>query len=237
MRAASDAKSLTEAVYATLRADVLTCRAMPGQRLKISDLCSALGANLSAVREALSRLAAEGLVVSEPQKGFYVAPVSMDDLKDLTRTRVDIESLCLRYAMDVRGVEWEARILSSTHRLAKTAEHVAGDEFRLNEDWVVAHAEFHEALVSACDSPWLLRLRATLYTQSERYRRLSKFVPRPRNLYEEHQEITDAVLSGDKEWALALLRKHLVLTGDLVTHLVSSDADPAGRPSDDGVAA
>src|SRR3954468_1853004 len=90
------AKSLTEAVVEALRADILTCRLLPGAKLKIGDLCTRFGVSLGAVREALSHLAAEGLVVAETQRGFQVAPVSAEDLADLTATRIDIEGLALR---------------------------------------------------------------------------------------------------------------------------------------------
>lgn len=69
---------------------------------------------------------------------------------------------------------------------------------RVSDGWAAAHGAFHLALVSACDSPWLLRLRALLYAQSERYRRLS--VPaalRAHNLDAEHRGLTDAALAHD----------------------------------------
>ncbi len=86
-------KSLTAKVFEAMRADILACRFAPGQRLKIGELCERFEVSLGAIREALSRLAAEGLVVSEAQKGFTVTPVSMADLADLTTTRVEIEGV------------------------------------------------------------------------------------------------------------------------------------------------
>ena len=94
-------QSLTQGTFEVLRADVLASRLRPGERLKINQLCDRLGVSLSAVREALSRLTAEGLVIAEPQRGFRVAPISVDELCDLTRVRIEIEAMCLRSA--VRG--------------------------------------------------------------------------------------------------------------------------------------
>ncbi len=98
-RAAGRPPSLTETVYETLRAEILACRLLPGRKLKIRELCGRFGVSLGAVREALSRLTAEGLVVAETQRSFQVAPVSAADLADLTRLRVDIEGLALRWAI------------------------------------------------------------------------------------------------------------------------------------------
>lgn len=223
------ARSLTEAAYMTLRADILACRLRPGQRLKINELCAGLGVSLSAVREALSRLSAEGLVISEAQKRFQVAPVSAADLEDLTRTRVEIETLCLRRAMAVRGIDWETGLVAAYHRLSRTPERAAGDERRVSEDWATAHADYHLALVAACDSPWLLRLRAMLYVQSERYRRLSvPLAERRRDLDGEHRRIMEAALAGDEALACRLLAEHFLTTMTLVRGL--AEAEDGGQP-------
>src|SRR5438132_9546483 len=94
-------QNLTQAAYEGLRADLLACRIPPGSRLKIQELCTRLSVSLGAIREALSRLTSEGLVVAEPQRGFRAAPISAEDLSDLTRTRIKIESLCLRRAIEL----------------------------------------------------------------------------------------------------------------------------------------
>src|ERR1700679_1227048 len=86
-------QTLFEGVYRQLRADILACRLRPGEKLQINALAEERGVSLSGVREPLSRLSAEGLVTAEPQRGFRVAPVSFEDLTDLTMTRIDIENL------------------------------------------------------------------------------------------------------------------------------------------------
>ena len=205
--------SLTHDAYERLRADLLACRLQPGSRLKIAGLCEALSVSLSAVREALSRLTAEGLVVAEPQRGFRVAPISAAELLDLTQVRTQIEGMCLERAMAAGNVGWEANLVAAFHRLSRTPEREPEDLQRMNEAWSVAHAAYHEALVSACDSPWLLRLRATLYAQSERYRRLSVPVTEiRRDLNLEHHAIMTAALARDAVRSKTLMAQHLELT-------------------------
>ena len=70
------ARNLTQGAYEGLRADLLACRVTPGSKLKIQDLCERFSVSLGAIREALSRLTSEGLVISEPQRGFRAAPIS-----------------------------------------------------------------------------------------------------------------------------------------------------------------
>ena len=207
------ATSFTQNTYERLRADLLACRLRPGARLKISDLCESLGVNLSAVREALSRLTSEGLVVAEPQRGFHVAPISADELRDLTAVRTDIEGTCLERAIAAGDVGWESQLVAAFHRLSRTSEREPADPQRMNEAWSAAHSAFHEALVGACDSPWLLRLRSILYAQSERYRRLSvPLAAVARDLNREHQGIMDAALARDAGQAKALMAQHVELT-------------------------
>ncbi len=212
-RDASRAVSLTQDAYQRLRADLLTCRLRPGTRLKINDLCQSLSVSLSAVREALSRLTSEGLVVAEPQRGFRATPISAAELSDITQVRVRIEWMCLEQAIARGDIAWEAELVAALHRLSRTPERDPQDPERMNDEWSLVHATFHEALVGACDSVWLLRLREILYVQSERYRRLSiPLAGVARDLAQEHQALTDAVLARDLPLARELLTRHIELT-------------------------
>ena len=212
-RSASTNSSLTQDAYERLRADLLACRLQPGTRLKINELCQSLSVSLSAVREALARLTSEGLVVAEPQRGFHVTPISAAELDDLTRVRVQIEGSCLERAIAVGDVGWESHLVAALHRLSRTPEREPGDPQRMSEEWSAAHAAFHQALVGACDSPWLLRLREMLYNQSERYRRLSvPLAEVARDLNGEHRVLVDAALARDAGRARGLMAQHLELT-------------------------
>ena len=217
MNRVSAAASITQDAYERLRADILSCRIRPGVRLRINELCQTLGVSLSAVREALARLTSEELVIAEPQRGFRAAPISADDLQDLTQIRVDIEGKCLERAIRAGSLEWESAVVAALHRLSRTPEREPSDPLRMNEAWSAAHHEFHEALVSACDSPWLLRLRRTLYAQSERYRRLSvPLAEGTRAIGAEHQAIMSAALARDGAEATALMARHLELTTEIL---------------------
>ena len=217
--------SLTQDAYERLRADLLACRLQPGARLRINDLCQTLSVSPSAVREALSRLTSEGLVVAEPQRGFHVAPISAAELRDLTDVRAQIEGLCLERAVAAGDVGWEAQLVAAFHRLSRTPEREPDDPQRMSEAWSAAHGAFHAALVRGCDSPWLLRLRETLYAQSERYRRLSvPMAGRVRDLGREHRAIMDAVLARDAGQAKALMAQHL----DRTTRVLLEQSWPAG---------
>ena len=230
-RIASAGSSLTQDAYERLRADLLACRLRPGARLRINELCQDLSVSLSAVREALARLTAEELVVAEPQRGFRVAPISADELRDLTAVRAQIEGLCLERAVAVGGIGWESQLVAAFHRLSRTPEREPEDPERMGEAWSTAHAAFHEALVAACDSPWLLRLRAILYAQSERYRRLSvPLAEVARDLNREHQDLMEAALARDAGRTRALMAQHVELT----TRVLLEQSWPADAPPASG---
>jgi DNA-binding GntR family transcriptional regulator len=207
------AQSLTEDVYLRLRADLLACRLRPGQKIKINDLSAVFSVSAGVVREALSRLSAEGLVTAEAQRGFRVPPIAARDLSDLSDARVEIECLCLRRAIAAGDVEWEARILAAYHRLSRVPEREPTDPKRLGDAYAAAHAAFHAALVDACDNPWLLKMRSLLFDLSERYRRLSVPMQNPRrDLDGEHRGIMEATLARDSALARRLLAEHLQRT-------------------------
>jgi len=213
--------SLTAEAFSRIRSEILACRLPPGQKLVIADLCQSFGFSLGAVREALSRLTSEGLVEAEPRKGFRVSPITETELRDITEVRITIECLCLENAIRNGDLGWETNIVATAFELSRTSLQAAGDPALVSEVWADAHRRFHAALVAACDSPWMLRLRDILFVQSERYRRVS--VPlnsRGRDLHAEHREIADAAVARDSTRACLALREHLQRTTRI---LIASD--------------
>lgn len=209
-------KTLAEEVYLRIRAGILNGRLLPGQRLKLVLLCEEHGASLSIVREALTRLAAERLVRSQPQQGFAVSSLSPAALRDMTFVRIQIESIALRRAIELGGIEWEAGIVAAHHVLANTPVHAEKDPKRLSEAYAAAHASFHFALTAACDSPLLLDYQRTLYDASEQYRRLSYLMRSERRGVRDkagdHRKLMEATVARDADRAIRLLTTHYEAT-------------------------
>jgi GntR family transcriptional regulator, carbon starvation induced regulator len=205
-----------DAAYAALHAEILSCRLPPGTKIVISEVASGLGLSPGAIREALSRLSAERMTIATAQKGYSVAEVSIEELIDLTRTRITIEKLCLRSAIERGDVEWETSIVAAYHRLHRIPL-VLDDPAVLNPAWAAAHTTFHAALASGCESPWLLTLRAMLYAQTERYRHLSVALAREgRDVDAEHGGILHACLDRKPDLACELIETHLTRTSDIL---------------------
>ena len=211
-------RTLTSAVLERLRADILSTKLVPGQKLHIAGLAKQFSVSLAAVREALSRLVADGLVQASDQRGFRVSPVSPADLADVTQTRIDIEGLALRRSIERGDQTWLTSVEKAFANLNAVPYRHPDEPGSHYEEWVVRHRVFHRTLVNACGSPWLLGFRDMLHEQSERYRRLSirRETGMIRNVEAEHAAIVHAVLGRDVENAVSALSVHFQTTMHLV---------------------
>lgn len=223
-------------VLQRMRLDIINCELKPGEKLRFEALKAMYNVSFSTLREALSRLAAENLVVSEGQRGFMVAPVSIADLNDLTDVRVLVEREALSKAIKNGDDRWEANILSTYHRMDKLQQRL-GREYYLSEEWSVVHGEFHLSLVGACNSPVLLEIRKKLFERAHRYRRMSsQFRPQWREKDVEHKQIADAALARDEALALKLIDRHIRETSEnVIEHAGHLFPDIAGSSSDKGL--
>ncbi|NVI96910.1 FCD domain-containing protein [Myxococcus sp. AM009] len=207
--------TLASAVVDRLRGDILDGVLPPGEKLRLEHLAPRYGVGRTPLREACCRLASEGLVTIVDQRGFRVAPISRADLLDLTRTRQQIEPLALRAAITLGDIAWEGEVTAALHRLQRRAP--ASGSGTLDDTWELEHARFHATLLSACGSPWLLKFHATLFDQTERYRRLAQAHGKARRSVEdEHAALVKATLARNAERACALLTEHIARTTELV---------------------
>lgn len=204
------APTLFEAAYQQLRRDIIEGRLRPGERLRVEHLKDRYAVSAGTLREALALLVSDRLVVAKGHRGFSVTPMSLEDLRDLTRTRVLLECESLRVSVARGTDEWEAALVGAFHRLARAEERLQADPASAFDEWESRNREFHEALVAACDSVWLRRLRTLLYHQTERYRRLSAVKgPPPVSVHAEHRAIFDAAIARDVPRAASALESHI----------------------------
>jgi DNA-binding GntR family transcriptional regulator len=218
-------RTLAIEVFARMRADILTARLPPDTKLRFEQLRKTYAVGLSPLREALSRLAENRLVVATGQRGFRVASVSSRDIMDIAMVRKVVDGMALRLSIINGDDVWEASVVAARHKvmlLEKSGKNVAEDI------WESRHREFHRTLVSACRSDCLLHLHAMLSDQFDRYRRLSaksRLPAAPRSLA--HQRILDAVLDRDADLAVKLLTDHI----DEATKLIVAGLTAAERTS------
>jgi DNA-binding GntR family transcriptional regulator len=204
---------LSQVAWQTLRSDIINGVLAPGARLRIAKLRESYGIGASPLREALSRLVADGFVHAWERRGFVVAPMSLAELRDLTNIRKLLEADALRSSLEAGDDEWEAGVLAAFHRLSKAHRRFAAKEEGAGDEWEALNEAFHEALVAACPSPYTLRFRRMAYTYAQRYRRIClSIVSVSRNSLEEHRELADVVVNRNVRKACALMDEHLEAT-------------------------
>lgn len=213
----SSPTTLVASAYERLRADVISGRWAPGQKLGIEALRDHYVTGATPVREALNRLAAEGWVLYLEQRGFAVAPVSEDALRELVQTRIWVETLALRKSMERKDAGWEESVVLALHRLSKTARSLSTEAYDENPEWESLHRAFHMALVGHCGSRWLTAFCEQLYEQAYRYRQLAvKRAYKYRNEFDEHRAVVDAILVADPDAACAALQAHYTKTTRII---------------------
>lgn len=214
--------TLSESAYERLKHDIIHGALAPGMRLAVKQLSDRYAIGASPIREALARLAGEGLVQVFGQRGFRVPPINLADLQDVTATRTLIECEALRQSIAAGDDHWESTVVASHYQLQKFEQGQAHD-FAL---WEHRNQSFHDALVAACPSPWLARLRITLYDQHRRYRFLSTQFAPSRDVAGEHQALCDAALARDAATAVEVLRVHVERTAQTVKQVLDTGGAP-----------
>ena len=206
-------ETLTDSAAERLIADIVSGALEPGCRLRVEALRARYGLGISPVREALIRLASQGFVTVEARRGFRVAPISSEDLQDITRLRQLIEGAAIELAVDRGQDDWEVGALSAMAHLKLVVRRYHDTAYATIEDIEPVHKQFHRALVAACGSPRLLQYQASLYGQAERYRYIMlKKITDLDDYIKVHQDLLDVVLTRDKVAARTAICEHLALT-------------------------
>lgn len=220
--------TLSEQIYRQLRRDIMRGAFAPGQSLRLELLRQRYGGSFSPIREALNRLRSERMVLTTTSRGFRIAPLSVDEMRDACETRILIDCDALRRSLANADDAWEARLVGAFHALAlaaRRADAAPGLDPDREDALEARHQDFHQALIGACRSPWLLDLSAQLYAQTERYRRPARAQAMAygseRDVDDEHRALLDAAVSRDADRAVALLAAHYRETAQVIARILS----------------
>jgi len=193
--------------YRRIRSDIVFGRLAPGRKLKLEGLRQTYGVSVSTLREILNRLAAEGFVIAEGGRGFEVAPISIENIKELAELRLLLESHALEVSFANADVEWEGRVVSAHHKLALT-ERLMESGIGEPEQWKRYDGEFHQALISNCGSRVLMETHALVFDKYFRYQMVA-FLYRGDEPAVQHKALLACALKRDAGTAKAILRAHV----------------------------
>jgi GntR family carbon starvation induced transcriptional regulator len=218
----SQLKSVPDS-YSRIKKDITRGVFPAGQKLLMSALKVRYGLGVGPLREALSQLVAEHLVVAVNQKGYRVAPMSLDEMRDIYDARANLEAMILTLAIERGDDSWEALILARSHTLSKVVEVKTQDQ--MLDVWDERHKAFHSAIASGCGSKHLLQLRSQLLDQAERYRHLwlksTVFSEEALNKKrKEHATLVEAILKRDAKKASELMRDHLLTPIPIIAEVI-----------------
>jgi DNA-binding GntR family transcriptional regulator len=207
-------RTLIERAYAQLRDDIVDGTLAQGEKLRVEHLKARYGVSAGTLREAITRLVSDALVVAEGQRGFRVAPIAIDDLEDLTRLRVHIEIDALRRSIVYGGAPWREQVRRAYEELSAVEQPIHPEDRRR---WEQLNNRFHEALIGAGASAWTFKVLRLLSRHSERYRRYSMALPNSaRDVHAEHAEIFKLSMAGQDARAALALEAHIRATHDVL---------------------
>ncbi|CEA09295.1 HTH-type transcriptional repressor CsiR [Arthrobacter saudimassiliensis] len=197
-----------------IREEILRGQWGPGTRLQPVALAERLGTSSTVVREALVRLAGDGLVTAQPNRGFFVRDLDLQELQDLTELRCVTEALAARLALSRGDVVWESELMAVHHQLARLPRRTQDDPDHVDPAWQKAHKAFHLKLLQACGCQPMIKLASDLSDATELYRcwAAPHVEPGSRDVEGEHREILEAALARDAELLTRLLREHYEAT-------------------------
>ena len=208
-------RSLANDLTEQLREDILTGRKKPDEYLRLQQLSEEFQVSLSPIRESLSVLSNEGLVIQIGQRGYKVAPLLRDHLVDATRARIALETLCLRQSIEHGDDDWAAGVVSNYWKLSRieqsdwTADSIV--------EWEKCHHDFHEALVAGCQSDMLIDFCGTARRATDRFRRIRVQRASPDSMvWKEHETIYELTFARRADEAVETLAAHIQRSSDRI---------------------
>ena len=195
---------LRDVVFKTLRQGILTGELKPGERLMEIHLANKLGVSRTPIREAIRKLELEGLVTMIPRRGAEVAQITEKSMKDVLEVRKVLDDLSVELACE-RITEEEKELLKNA--CVDFEEAVKTGDFAKIAKTDVA---FHDIIITATRNIRLSQMVNNLAEQMYRYRfEYIKDSTQHARLVQEHEEICQGIIAGDKKRALEAIEKHI----------------------------
>lgn len=194
--------------YEAIRSDIIFGRLTPERKLKLGQMKERYGASVSTLREIMNRLASEGFVLAEEQRGFFVAPVSRADLQEISDLRILLECHALRLSISKGDRDWEGTVAAAYHKLNRMERQMQEGDRSEKELWKQYDWEFHQSLIMACESQNLLSIHGTVYNKYLRYQ-MQVLTDRGEEAMAEHEDLYKAALDRDVDQAERVLRQHI----------------------------
>lgn len=213
-------RTAQEEAYRHIHAAIRMGRYRAGERLLPELVANEIGTSRMPVREALRRLAAEGMVTIRPNRGVTVNGMNVAEMVEIFEMRAVLEGLAIRLALP--------HLTPATLRSLEAMLSRIDDRSEILPDWTEAHRQFHETLCAVGGRPRLIRQIASLHSLVEPHMRVwALHAGRPPSARADHQNLIDALRAGDPQRCEIAMREHVLATvPDLMTYLPPAAHDP-----------
>ena len=205
-----------DATYRRLKQRILDTDYAPGVHVLENTIAADLGVSRTPVREAMVRLAQEGLVEVVPRHGMRVLPIQPTDMREIHQVLSSVEPMATEILASQRP---------SRTQIAPLIEACDQMEATLKTDdratWARADAQFHYALAHLCGNRRLTAIVMSMWEQSHRARMFTlRLRPKPTASTREHRKVVDAILAGDSQHARALYQAHRDRAGSAILQII-----------------
>lgn len=200
--------TIGNSTYQKIKHDIIFGDLEPASKLKLDSLKTKYSTSMSTLRESLNRLASEEFVIAEEQRGFFVAPVSREDLTEIADLRVMLECHALKLSIERGDTDWEGNLVAAHHKLSLMEKQMKIGNESIIEDWKRYDWEFHLAMIAACEIKNLLSLHSIIYQKYLRYQ-MRVLTYRGEQAVEEHQEMFESAIKRDTKVAVKSLKEHI----------------------------
>ncbi len=199
-----DSTSVTHRIYEKIRMAILTGEIQAGERLVELDLAAKMKSSRTPVREALQKIASEGLIYSIPRAGYIVGEISETDLQEIFQARIAIEQAAAKLALEHITPDEIEMIKANIERSEKAIKT------GLKDQMVDFDKEFHDILCGASRNKRLIQFSQTLRDHLLRYRMIALRIPRmAKGATAEHKQIFMALQSKDSKKLEETIYTHL----------------------------
>ena len=204
-------RPLREIVYEELKRQIMIGEIPPGTRMMEVELAEDMGVSRTPIREAIRKLEKEGLVSIEPRRGAYASDISIKDMVDVLEVREFLEGMAAGLAAKKINDEEIETLKKATATYKKAVENGHTEEI-IKEDEL-----FHKLIVDCSGNKTLIQMINQVQELALRFRYIYyEDFSRYRNMPYEHQEILDAILSGDTEAARSIADAHVLRLKEFV---------------------
>jgi DNA-binding GntR family transcriptional regulator len=211
MKELATSPTLVQQVYSAIFSEIAEGKLAPGARIIQEQIAQLLGVSRQPVQQALLLLRNQGVLQDAPGRGLIVAPMDLDYVRNMYDIRAIMEGLACAKAAE-RNAELAKKAGPALIEAGRKAVR-SGSVSQM----IAADMKFHEFIYQLSENPLIAPAMESNWVQTQRVMgEVLMRDERPRNIWDQHAEILDAIMAGNSEKAEKLARSHITNAADFM---------------------